>query len=69
MKNLKKIREKLGYTQIDLANILGVKQATIAMWETGKSKPTIDKALKLAKLFNVSVEELFDDYNTPLARR
>ncbi|APT75266.1 XRE family transcriptional regulator [Marinitoga sp. 1137] len=60
MKKLKIYRLKKGLTQKELAKLLNVQQNTVAMWETGKSKPPIDKALKIARILGTTVEELFD---------
>lgn len=56
IKNLRKIS---GYTVRDLQDIFGFEypQAVYA-WEQGKNVPTIDNLLVLARLFNVSIEEI-----------
>lgn len=58
MGEIKKKRKALGLTQEMLATKLNVSQATVAMWENGKTKPTIDKLKKLAQLLECSVDEL-----------
>jgi len=40
MLDIKSIRERLGLTQEQLANKLGVSWATVARWERGKGKPS-----------------------------
>lgn len=57
---MKEIREKFGFTQEALAKKLAIKQSTISMWETGKSKPRYDMLIKLTSIFNCTVDELFD---------
>ena len=42
MKGLCAARKAAGYTQVQLADRLGVAQPTIAMWETGKAYPRTD---------------------------
>lgn len=37
---IKKLREKLGETQEQFAERIGVRQATVADWETGRRKPS-----------------------------
>ncbi|SHE46970.1 DNA-binding transcriptional regulator, XRE-family HTH domain [Marinitoga hydrogenitolerans DSM 16785] len=69
MKKIKFYRLKKGLTQKKLAKLLNVQQNTVAMWETGRSKPPLDKALKIAKALGTTVEELFDFNDKPLARR
>lgn len=36
---IKELRKTHGYTQITLAEALGVSKGTVAMWETGKRAP------------------------------
>ncbi|MCR5057430.1 MAG: helix-turn-helix domain-containing protein [Clostridiales bacterium] len=58
--NLKVLRESKGYTQLQLASILGVTQQTIQKYETNKSEPDIASLITLADHFNVSVDYLID---------
>ncbi|MEA3327933.1 MAG: helix-turn-helix transcriptional regulator [Chloroflexota bacterium] len=46
-------------SQQDLANAVGVTRLTIHSIETGKFNPSTVLALKLARFFNVKVEDLF----------
>ncbi len=57
-KNIKKLREKNGLTQLELADKLNVTRQAISNWETEKTQPDIDTLQKLAQIFEVSVEEL-----------
>ncbi len=60
MKNkIRELRKDLGFRQEDLAVKLGVTRQTINAIENNKYNPTLELAIKLAKLLNVSVEELF----------
>ncbi|WP_405384709.1 helix-turn-helix transcriptional regulator [Maribacter sp. LLG6340-A2] len=60
MKNLVKVeRARLDLTQADLAEKLGVSRQTIHAIEKNKFNPSVILALKMAKLFNLTVEELF----------
>ena len=56
--NIKKAREKVGLTQQELANELGVVQSTVAMWETQSSSPRADKLPALAKVLGCTIDEL-----------
>ena len=49
-----------GMTQQDLADRVGVTRQTILSIEKGKYSPTIGLALRLAREFGVTVEELFE---------
>ena len=55
---LKKLRKNVGYTQKELANLIGLEQTTIANYENGNRIPNITKITALANLFNVSIDYL-----------
>lgn len=57
--NLKVFRAKFDMTQAELAERVGVTRKTINTIETGRFVPSTVLALKLARTFNVPVEELF----------
>ncbi|MMZ71410.1 hypothetical protein D1872_347870 [compost metagenome] len=48
-----------GLTQEDLAKKLGVSRQTIISIEKGKYDPSIKLAFKIAKYFNVKIEDIF----------
>jgi len=52
-------RKKLGLSQQQLAEQIGVKRSTIAMIETGKIMPSLRTALRLSRILGAPVEELF----------
>ena len=55
---LKEARKDKGLTQLDLANILNVKQATISSWEQGKTEPSFDILCKIANCLGVTTDFL-----------
>lgn len=57
--NIRKMREQHGITQQKLADILCFSRPTISQIELGERKISADELLKLADIFNVSVENLF----------
>ncbi len=57
-KNIKKLRIKNNYSQIDLARKMQVTQACIVRWEKSKVKISIPNMYKLATIFKVSISEL-----------
>jgi len=60
MKNkLEEIRKKLGINQEDLAASLEVSRQTIGSLENGRYNPSITLAFKIARYFNMSIEEIF----------
>ena len=52
-------RARLDMTQEQLARAVGVSRQTIHAVERGKAEPSITLALKLARLFEMKVDELF----------
>ena len=62
---LKKIREAKGWSQGELARLLGVSRQTINAVETDKYDPSLPLALRMAKLFGIGVPELFIDHWEP----
>lgn len=60
MENLKKIRNKLNITQVKLSVEIEVSQETISAYEAGKTLPSAETLLKMAKYLNTSVDYLLD---------
>jgi len=59
--HLKRYRFELdGMTQQELAERVGVTRQTIISIERGRYKPSIELALRLARVFGVPVESLFE---------
>ena len=68
MKNrVKEHREAAGWSQGELARRLGVSRQTINAVETDKYDPSLPLALRMAKLFAVTVPDLFIDEWEPQA--
>lgn len=60
MKNkIEAIRKERGIRQEELAQMLGVSRQTISSLETGRYNPSIFLAYKVAKLFGMTIEEVF----------
>ncbi len=60
MKNtVKQLRKQAGLRQEDLARELGVSRQTIIAIENDKYNPTLELAMKIAKLLNLHVDEIF----------
>ncbi len=55
---IKKYRDEKKMTQMEVAEILGVKPATVSKYEAGTLEPNIESLKKLAELFQISVDEL-----------
>jgi len=58
--NIKELRESRSMSQKELGEIVGVSRQTINYIELGKTSPKITVALKIAKVFNTPVEEIFE---------
>ena len=62
MKNrLKVLRAERDWTQADLAAALGVSRQTVNAIEKQKFDPSLPLAFKAARLFELTIEEIFDD--------
>ena len=58
---LRELREAKQWSQSDLAEKLGVSRQTVNAIETEKYDPSLPLAFKAARLFNLSIEDIFDD--------
>ncbi|MCI7263162.1 MAG: helix-turn-helix transcriptional regulator [Clostridium sp.] len=60
MKNrIEEIRNIKGIKQEELGKMLGVSRQTISSLENGRYNPSIMLAYKIAKLFDMTIEEIF----------
>ena len=60
MKNrLEEIRKERGIKQVELAAALEVSRQTIGSLENGRYNPSITLAFKLARYFDMSIEDIF----------
>ena len=57
--HLKEYRARLGVNQQEMGRLVGVSRQTISQIERGDYSPSVTLALKLAKVFQVTVETLF----------
>lgn len=62
MKNrLKVLRAERNWSQAELAMELDVSRQAVNAIETGKHDPSLPLAFRIARLFNMTIEEIFDD--------
>lgn len=54
------LRESAGYTQLQLAEILGVSQAAYSRFEKGDIEITVSKLFALADLYGISLVSLLE---------
>ena len=59
---LKDYRETAGWSQGELARLLGVSRQTINAVETNKYDPSLPLAMRMAKLFVCQVPDIFIDH-------
>ncbi|MEP6342697.1 MAG: helix-turn-helix transcriptional regulator [Maricaulaceae bacterium] len=65
MKNhLKSLRQQEGWSQERLSQLLSVSRQSVNAIETGRYDPSLPLAFKIARLFNLSIEDIFDDQDT-----
>ena len=55
---LARLRQATGLTQREVARALGIKSPSVAQWESGRSRPDLERLPALARLYKVTVEEL-----------
>ena len=55
---IQQLRKVSGFSQEQLAELVGVSRQAISKWETDQSAPEIEKVLLLSKVFSVSTDEL-----------
>jgi len=56
---IEEIRTKRGIRQEDFAKLMGVSRQTISSLENGRYNPSIMLAYKIAKYFDMAIEEVF----------
>lgn len=60
-KNLKRYREKCGFSQQEVAKRLNLTRQSISKWENGKGYPDLVNLVSLAKLYQVFIDCLVED--------
>jgi putative transcriptional regulator len=58
---LKVLRAERDWSQAELGGHLGVSRQAVNAIETGKYDPSLPLAFRIARLFGLSIEEIFDD--------
>lgn len=59
LNRIKEIRREKQITQSEMSEILGVSRQTIVAIENDKYNPSLELTLKIARLFEMPVEEIF----------
>jgi putative transcriptional regulator len=58
---LRVLRAEQGWSQAELAKALDVSRQSVNAIETGRFDPSLPLAFKLARLFKISIEEIFNE--------
>lgn len=58
METIEELRKARGWTQLELANQLGVTPSTIYNWERGRYEPRVSQLRDLARVFGVRMDEI-----------
>ena len=58
---LRVLRAERGWSQAELGGRIGVSRQAVNAIETGKHDPSLPLAFRLARLFGMTIEEVFDD--------
>lgn len=56
--NIKFLRKKLGYTQEQFAELIGIKRSLVGAYEEGRADPRLNNLVKMAEVFQVSLDAL-----------
>lgn len=59
--NLRYLREKNKYTQHLLSKVLGIDRSAYAYYELGQSEPRLENLAKLARFFDVTMDQLLNE--------
>lgn len=57
-RNIFSLRTRLGLSQEELAQEVGVSRQTVVKWEAGDAAPDLNNACKLSTLFDVRIDDL-----------
>lgn len=57
---VRELRNERGWSQADLAERLDVSRQTVNAIETGKYDPSLPLAFRIARLFGLSIETIFE---------
>lgn len=60
IEQLKKARSAMGYTQQEVADLMGITKSTYCGYETGKRQPDVPKIKQLAKILHTSGDILLE---------
>ena len=59
--NIRQLREERGWTQENLAEVLGVSFQAVSAWEREEYKPDLDRLIRLAEILDVSISSIVEE--------
>lgn len=59
--NIRILRTEKGWSQGELASLLGVSRQTVNALENGRHDPSLPLAFKIARLLSLPIEQIFED--------
>lgn len=59
--NIQRLRERRGLTRLEMAELLGVSNQSVWLWETGRCQPRGAMTWKLSQALNVGIAALFEE--------
>jgi len=62
---IKFLRERLGYTQYDLAKMLNISRSLVAIWENGYANISLKQIIKFCNVYDVSLDYLLGIVDVP----
>ena len=65
--NIKRLRQYYGFSQLKLADYMGISQQNIAQYENGKRKPKYETLIKFSECFDCNVSFLYDEDLTKMS--
>lgn len=57
---IRQFRERIGLSQKQLADALGIDPSAVCLWETGKTTPTVQNLIRLADILGCKPGDLFE---------
>lgn len=65
IEKLVELRRRVGFSQEELADRLGVSRQTVSKWESGQGLPNADNLRLLSRLYSVSIDWLLSNEDRP----
>lgn len=62
-KKITELRLSFGWTQVQLAQKLGITKQTVSNWENDNIQPSIEMLVKISRIFNVSTDFILGEDN------